>query len=215
MVGRGAEARGAVAEQAPAPLPLTPQERPGAPPVAPPAPQGQDGGRGEQRYSRLARRSGNRPQQVGLMGKALTPAQSWLGLLLVAAGFAASVLLDEVVIGVVLVAAVVMALVVRLLWQAFTEAPQDLEEVAMEDEPARCCICDGEYEPELWHASLNVHVERLDERSVINVRDAVQVGACCRLACHRELWDRLRTAFPKGLFEHAEEMMDGFSRSQN
>jgi hypothetical protein len=47
------------------------------------------------------------------MGKALSPAQSWSLLLLVAAGFAVFVLLDEMVFGFVLLVAVVMAGVIK------------------------------------------------------------------------------------------------------
>jgi len=148
------------------------------------------------------------------MSKPLTPLQSWLLVLATAAGFAVLVLADQLVAGIVLLVAVVMALVARLLWQAVAEGPSKPERVAREEEPPRCCICDGVYDPEKPHGALNVHIERLDRRAWIEVIDAVVIGACCWPSCFRELWDRLEEAFPHASFRFAEESIEAFKRHE-
>ena len=145
------------------------------------------------------------------MGKALSPSQSWSLLLLVAASFAVLVMADELVFGVLLVFAVVMGLVIRLLWQAATESPMNPDEVGMEDEAVRCCICNKEYDPETPYARLSLNIEKLDGMA-ITVLDDAEVGACCRPSCLRGLWERLTGALPEGCAKNAERSMDAFSR---
>ena len=146
------------------------------------------------------------------MSKALSPLQSWLLLFGTGAVSALLVLADQLVAAIALVVAVIMALVVRLLWQASTEEPAESERVNMNDEPPRCCICNAEYDPSKPYGSLNVHLEQLDKRGWIDTLDAAQIGACCQPSCFRELWDRLRTAFPDANFEHTEESVEVFTR---
>ncbi len=146
------------------------------------------------------------------MGKTLTPRQSWFVLLVTAAGFAALLLSDQPVAGFVLLAVVVMAGVVRLLWQAFTEGPEVSKEARMEDASPRCCICDAEYDPEKPHGSLTVSVEHVDKRAWIDTLDAVEIAACCRPACFEELWGRLQGTFPNANFEHAETSLEVLTR---